>query len=71
MRISQRSIIDVSLLILVNIMWAAQYAAYKTATEKMEPITVSAWPFFSPRWCCCRSLCVNASSAGRRGFLRP
>ena len=45
MRISQRSIVDVSLLMLVNIMWAAQYAAYKTATEGMGPITVSAWTF--------------------------
>jgi drug/metabolite transporter (DMT)-like permease len=26
-------------------MWAAQYAAYKTATEGMGPITVSAWTF--------------------------
>jgi drug/metabolite transporter (DMT)-like permease len=45
MRVSQRSIVDVSLLVLVNIMWAAQYPAYKTATEKMGPITVSAWAF--------------------------
>jgi len=30
---------------LVNIMWAAQYAAYKIATERMGPITVSAWTF--------------------------
>jgi drug/metabolite transporter (DMT)-like permease len=44
-RVSQRSIVDVSLLVLVNIMWAAQYAAYKTATERMGPITVSAWTF--------------------------
>jgi len=26
-------------------MWAAQYAAYKTATDAMGPITVSAWTF--------------------------
>jgi drug/metabolite transporter (DMT)-like permease len=26
-------------------MWAGQYAAYKTATEQMGPITVSAWTF--------------------------
>ena len=45
MRLSRRSIVDVSLLMLVNIMWAAQYAAYKTATERMGPITVSAWTF--------------------------
>jgi len=43
--VSQRSIVDVSLLMLVNIMWAAQYAAYKIATERMGPITVSAWTF--------------------------
>jgi drug/metabolite transporter (DMT)-like permease len=45
MRISQRAIVDVSLLVLVNGMWAAQYAAYKIATERMGPITVSAWVF--------------------------
>ncbi len=41
----KRKIVDVGLLILVNTMWAAQYAAYKTATEAMGPITVSAWTF--------------------------
>jgi drug/metabolite transporter (DMT)-like permease len=46
MKISQRTIVDVTLLILVNTMWAAQYAAYKTATESMGPVTVSAWTFF-------------------------
>lgn len=45
MRISRRTVVDVSLLVLVNGMWAAQYAAYKVATEKMGPITVSAWTF--------------------------
>jgi drug/metabolite transporter (DMT)-like permease len=37
--------VNVGLLIIVNLMWAAQYAAYKTATQKMGPITVSAWTF--------------------------
>jgi hypothetical protein len=32
MELSSRSAIDVSLLILVNGMWAAQYAAYKVAS---------------------------------------
>jgi len=45
MRISRRSALDVSLLVLVNGMWAGQYAAYKVATEKLGPITVSAWTF--------------------------
>jgi drug/metabolite transporter (DMT)-like permease len=45
MRISRRNVIDISLLVLVNSMWAAQYAAYKVATEKMGPVTVSAWTF--------------------------
>jgi drug/metabolite transporter (DMT)-like permease len=36
---------DVSLLVLVNAMWAAQYSAYKVASEKMGPVTVSAWIF--------------------------
>ena len=41
----QRKLVDVGLLILVNAMWAGQYAAYKTATAAMGPITVSAWTF--------------------------
>jgi len=45
MRISRRVVVDVALLILVNTMWAAQYAAYKTATARMGPVTVSAWTF--------------------------
>jgi len=45
MELSSRSAIDVSLLILVNGMWAAQYAAYKVASEKMGPLTLSAWTF--------------------------
>ena len=45
MDIPRRSIIDVGLLVLVNAMWATQYAGYKTATERMGPITLSAWTF--------------------------
>ena len=41
----RRKLVDVGLLVIVNSMWAAQYAAYKTATEAMGPITVSAWTF--------------------------
>lgn len=41
----RRKLADVGLLVLVNTMWAAQYAAYKTATDAMGPITVSAWTF--------------------------
>jgi drug/metabolite transporter (DMT)-like permease len=45
MRISRRVVGDVALLVLVNTMWAAQYAAYKTATARMGPVTVSTWAF--------------------------
>jgi len=45
MKITRRAAVDISLLILVNTMWAAQYAAYRVATEKMGPVTVSAWNF--------------------------
>jgi drug/metabolite transporter (DMT)-like permease len=44
-KLSRRSAIDVSLLVLVNAMWAAQYSAYKVVSEKMGPMTVSAWIF--------------------------
>lgn len=45
MRISRRVVVDVLLLVLVNTMWAEQYAAYKTATARMGPVTVSTWTF--------------------------
>ena len=45
MKISRRAAMDVGLLVIVNSMWAAQYAAYKIATAKMGPVTVSAWTF--------------------------
>ena len=37
--------VDIALLLVVNSMWAAQYAAYKTASEAMGPATVSVWVF--------------------------
>ena len=45
MPFSRRAGVNVGLLVLVNAMWAAQYAAYKTATQQMGPIAVSAWTF--------------------------
>ncbi len=45
MKVTRRAAVDISLLILVNTMWAAQYAAYRVATQKMGPVTVSAWAF--------------------------
>jgi drug/metabolite transporter (DMT)-like permease len=45
MKITRRTAVDVGLLILVNTMWAGQYSAYRVATQKMGPVTVSAWAF--------------------------
>lgn len=45
MKITHRALADAGLLVLVNAMWAGQYAAYKVATEKMGPVTVSGWSF--------------------------
>ena len=45
MKVTKAAVVDISLLVLVNTLWAAQYAAYKVATEKMGPLTVSAWTF--------------------------
>ncbi len=39
------SLIDLLLLVLVNLMWAAQYAAYKTASDQMGPVTLTFWVF--------------------------
>lgn len=39
------NLVNYGLLFLVNAMWAAQYAAYKTASAQMGPVTVSAWTF--------------------------
>ena len=43
---NSKSLTNFVLLVIVNIMWAAQYAAYKTASIQMGPVTVSAWTFF-------------------------
>jgi drug/metabolite transporter (DMT)-like permease len=43
--VQSKNLINFVLLILVNGMWAAQYAAYKTASSQMGPVTVSAWTF--------------------------
>src|ERR1700730_12963470 len=43
---NSKSLTNFSLLVIVNAMWAAQYAAYKTASVQMGPVTVSAWTFF-------------------------
>jgi drug/metabolite transporter (DMT)-like permease len=45
MQISRRVITDVVLLVIVNTMWAAQYPAYKTASDRIKPVTVSTWTF--------------------------
>jgi drug/metabolite transporter (DMT)-like permease len=45
MLMSRRAVADLALLVLVNAMWAGQYAAYKTVSEKMGPVTVGAWTF--------------------------
>ena len=41
-----KSLTNFALLVIVNAMWAAQYAAYKTASVQMGPVTVSTWTFF-------------------------
>ena len=45
MTISRRGAADFGLLLAVNTMWAAQYAAYKTAADSMPPVTLSNWVF--------------------------
>src|SRR5215471_16423628 len=45
MRIARRSIVDLSLLVLVNALWAVQYPAYRVVSRAMGPITASAWVF--------------------------
>lgn len=45
MKLSRRSVTDVSLLVLVNAMWAAQYAAYEVASRNLRPVTLSGWTF--------------------------
>lgn len=36
---------DLFQLVLVNLMWAAQYSAYKTASNQMGPVTLTFWIF--------------------------
>jgi len=45
MKFTRRSAFDVALLVLVNAMWAAQYAAYKVAGDALRPVTPGAWTF--------------------------
>jgi len=44
-RPSKRSLTDISLLILVNAIWGAQFTAYKLVSNDIGPVTVSAWIF--------------------------
>jgi drug/metabolite transporter (DMT)-like permease len=44
-RFSKRSLIDISLLVLVNAIWGAQFTAYKLVSSEIGPVTVSAWTF--------------------------
>jgi drug/metabolite transporter (DMT)-like permease len=41
----QQKLIDICLLVLVNLMWAAQYPAYRVISNQMGPVTASAWVF--------------------------
>jgi len=43
--VHSKNLVNFTLLVVVNGMWAAQYAAYKTASSQMGPVTVSAWTF--------------------------
>jgi drug/metabolite transporter (DMT)-like permease len=43
--ISRRAVINFGLLVLVNAMWSTQYAGYKAATDKIGPVTLTAWAF--------------------------
>jgi drug/metabolite transporter (DMT)-like permease len=38
-------LLNMGLLILVNLMWAAQYPAYKVASHQIGPIAISVWAF--------------------------
>jgi len=42
---SSTSFLNLGLLVLVNLMWAAQYPAYKVASRQVGPIAISAWAF--------------------------
>ncbi|HEY7302982.1 MAG TPA: DMT family transporter [Bryobacteraceae bacterium] len=41
----QQTLINICLLVLVNLMWAAQYPAYRVLSNQMGPVTASAWVF--------------------------
>ncbi|HLY62018.1 MAG TPA: DMT family transporter [Terriglobia bacterium] len=41
----RRAVIDISLLVLVNLLWAAQFPAYRALSAQMGPVTTSAWVF--------------------------
>ena len=41
----KQRLIDICLLVLVNLMWAAQYPAYRVVSNQMGPVTASAWVF--------------------------
>jgi drug/metabolite transporter (DMT)-like permease len=45
MQFTRRRVADAGLLVIVNAMWAAQYPAYKTATNQAGPVAVSLWTF--------------------------
>ena len=44
-RLSKRTLIDISLLVLVNAIWGAQFTAYKLVSQDIGPVTVSALIF--------------------------
>jgi len=44
-KFSRRSLGDVSLLVLVNAVWGAQFTAYKLVSSDIGPVSVSAWIF--------------------------
>ncbi len=45
MQFTRRRVADAGLLVIINAMWAAQYPAYKTATNQAGPVAVSLWTF--------------------------
>ncbi len=44
-KLSRRTLVDISLLVLVNAVWGAQFTAYKLVSNDIGPVTVSAWIF--------------------------
>ena len=45
MEIPRRAVVNFGLLVLVNAMWSTQYVGYKASTERMGPVTLTAWTF--------------------------